>query len=209
MKLDSKYFDSIRIKPGKRKDAKPEGPVCEWDGCEKPGTHRAPKGRDQEGQYHQFCVDHVRQYNKSYNYFSGLGDEDISQAQKDAMTGGRPTWAMGTNTSANQAPPPRGENMRSGSASYYNRLRDPHGFIGSQSRSKREAAKPRKAKTLEKKALETLSLTEDATKHEITARYKQLVKTHHPDANGGDRASEDRFREVVQAYRLLKQAGFC
>ena len=41
------------------------------------------------------------------------------------------------------------------------------------------------------------------------ARYKELVKRHHPDANGGDRASEERFRDVIQAYRMLKQAGLC
>jgi len=54
-----------------------------------------------------------------------------------------------------------------------------------------------------------LQLAEDATHMDIKSRYKELVKKHHPDANGGDRGSEDRFREVVQAYQLLKQAGFC
>ena len=44
---------------------------------------------------------------------------------------------------------------------------------------------------------------------DIKAAYKALVKKHHPDANGGDRGSEERFRAVIQAYQLLKQAGFC
>ena len=67
----------------------------------------------------------------------------------------------------------------------------------------------RKAKPLEAKALETLGLDAKATGAAIKSRYKELVKRHHPDANGGDRGSEDRFRDVLQAYRVLKQAGLC
>jgi DnaJ-class molecular chaperone len=73
----------------------------------------------------------------------------------------------------------------------------------------RPSARLRKAKPLEAKALDTLGLDVKATGEDIKSRYKELVKRHHPDANGGDRASEDRFRDVIQAYQLLKQAGFC
>ncbi len=73
----------------------------------------------------------------------------------------------------------------------------------------RETPRERKAKPLEAKALETLGLDAKATGAAIKSRYKELVKRHHPDANGGDRGSEDRFRDVLQAYRVLKQAGLC
>ncbi len=66
----------------------------------------------------------------------------------------------------------------------------------------------RKPRTLEIKALATLGLEPNSTGDKIKARYKELVKQHHPDANGGDRGSEERFRDVIQAYQLLKQAGF-
>ena len=59
------------------------------------------------------------------------------------------------------------------------------------------------------KAFDTLELPANATASDIKSRYKELVKKHHPDANGGDRGSEERFRAVIQAYQLLKQAGFC
>jgi DnaJ-domain-containing protein 1 len=52
------------------------------------------------------------------------------------------------------------------------------------------------------KALLTLELTGDATPAKIKARYKDLVKRHHPD--GGDRSSEDRLREIIQAYNFLR-----
>ena len=61
----------------------------------------------------------------------------------------------------------------------------------------------------ERKCLRTLDLDEDAKADEIKARFKALVKRHHPDINGGDKQSEDRLREVIQAYNHLKQAGFC
>jgi DnaJ-class molecular chaperone len=67
----------------------------------------------------------------------------------------------------------------------------------------------RKLKTLEAKAFDTLGLSAGATGEDIKSAYKMLVKKHHPDANGGDRGSEERFRAVIQAYQLLKQAGFC
>jgi DnaJ-class molecular chaperone len=60
---------------------------------------------------------------------------------------------------------------------------------------------------LERKALETLGLPQAATKEEIKSRFKELVKRHHPDTNGGHRGSEDRLREIIQAYNYLKQAG--
>ena len=70
MKLDSKYFDSIRKKTKTKAAAPPQTPVCQWDGCEADGAHRAPVGRHADGQYFLFCFDHVREYNKGYNYFS-------------------------------------------------------------------------------------------------------------------------------------------
>ena len=54
-------------------------------------------GRLREGQYFCFCLDHVREYNATYNYFNGMSDEAVLRYQKDALTGHRPTWKMGAN----------------------------------------------------------------------------------------------------------------
>jgi curved DNA-binding protein CbpA len=204
MKSYSKYFERIRVRPDPEAELKSRAPRCQWDGCDEAGTHRAPVGRLREGEYFKFCFDHVREYNKGFNYFSGLADSEIARFQKEALTGHRPTWSMGVNAAARSSPDIA--QQRSGRAGYYNRMRDPYNLFGD-----RENARPRerKAKPLEAKALETLGLDIRATATEIKARYKELVKRHHPDANGGDRGSEDRFRDVLQAYRVLKQAGLC
>jgi DnaJ-class molecular chaperone len=60
---------------------------------------------------------------------------------------------------------------------------------------------------LERKALGALGFSESVSKSEIKSRFKELVKRHHPDSNGGDRASEEKLREIIQAYNYLKQAG--
>jgi hypothetical protein len=103
MKQTSKYFDSIRVSGNKRAKTmspqQPERAPCEWKGCTKPGGHRAPKGRGRDGEFFLFCVDHVRQYNATYNYFDGMSDDQVEDFRKDAATGHRPTWKVGANGS--------------------------------------------------------------------------------------------------------------
>ncbi len=71
------------------------------------------------------------------------------------------------------------------------------------------AAEPRPIRNAERKAFDTLGLEIDATAVEIKARFKELVKRHHPDANGGDRSTEHRLIEIIQAYNYLKSMKFC
>lgn len=204
MKLDSKYFDGIRLRPDRLAAEKARAPDCAWEGCKEPGIYKAPRGRDHEGQYLHFCVDHVRMYNKAYNYFSGLNDQDIQTYLKDSLTGHRPTWTMGANagTDGTTQAPPRARR-------WSGRSRDPFNLFGEGDGRNRSAAAPKKVRSLESKALATLDLAEDSSGETIRTRYKSLVKQYHPDANGGDRGHEDRLREVIQAYKLLKQSGFC
>ncbi|SKA05094.1 J domain-containing protein [Consotaella salsifontis] len=202
MKLDSKYFDRIRLRPDPLAQEKARAPGCEWEGCEESGIYRAPRGRDHEGEYYHFCVDHVRLYNKSYNYFSGLGDKDIQAYLKDSMTGHRPTWGMGSNSTRPQGAEAKAKGLNS-------HIRDPYNLFGEADLKRRFETRRKKVRSLEAKAFEALDLTPDSDGEAIRMRYKNLVKRYHPDANGGDRGSEDRLREVIQAYKLLKQSGFC
>lgn len=203
MRLDSKYFDRIRTRRKREQETEQAPPCCQWDGCDKKGAHRAPVGRNAEGQFFLFCFEHVKEYNKGYNYFSGLSDGEIARYQKEAITGHRPTWTVGVNKSAKDSP--LHSDMRSGSY----RVRDPFGFVNGTKSNGPRFPEQRKLKTLEAKAFDTMGLEASATSSEIKSRYKELVKKHHPDANGGDRGSEERFRAVIQAYQLLKQNGFC
>ncbi len=207
MKFDSPIFDKIRIKPrGKQKPKVAAAKPCEWQGCKEPGPHRAPKGRDREGEFWNYCLDHVREYNATYNYFAGMKEDAVQSYQKDALTGHRPTWKMGQN--GGEKSRKKGGNPGFTGESWNDPFRI---FGGGAGASPQEGAAPegRMIRNAERKAFDTMGLEVDATAEALKARYKELVKRHHPDANGGDRSSEDRLRAVIQAYNYLKTQGFC
>jgi len=56
---------------------------------------------------------------------------------------------------------------------------------------------------LERDPYEVLGIEPEATKAEIRKAYRRLAKQHHPDANPGDAATAERFKEVQQAYESL------
>jgi hypothetical protein len=211
MKLDSKYFDMIRIRPDPtepRREPLGRGlPCCQWKGCEEPAPHRAPKGRGREGQFYEFCAEHVRRYNASYNYFDGMSDAEVEEFRKDAVTGHRPTWKVGANAWSHGTP----HNVTGEEFKRFSRTSQAarQGFYAWRAKQARASAVPagRKLKPLEKRSLDTMGLDGRATAEDIKARYKELVKRHHPDANGGDRGAEDKLREIIQAYNYLKQTG--
>jgi hypothetical protein len=206
MTSDSPLFDRIRVKPDKDRRPRTHSPACEWPSCAAPATHRAPKGRLREQEYWQFCLDHVREYNHSYNFFAGMSTDDIARYQREAVIGHRPTWKMGMNGGRPTA--------RSHSARFRPELAvDPFGafreFGGpAGARSDSERRETRAVRNAERKALDALGLEADASLQEVKTRFKALVKRHHPDVNGGDRSSEDRLREIIQAYKYLKSVGF-
>jgi hypothetical protein len=204
MNLNSKYFDRIRISPAESSVNDPAAAPCEAVGCPHMGGYRAPKGRGREGQYYNFCLDHVREYNKSYNYFAGMPDADVAEYQRSAATGHRPTWTMGVNRAAGETRDPR--------FAWASAFSDPFGIFGgdiprAEARPEEPARRP--LRNLERRSFAALDLEGHEDAGEIKARYKTLVKQLHPDANGGDRSSEDRLRQIIQAYHYLRSVGFC
>ncbi|SDN88207.1 DnaJ domain-containing protein [Methylobacterium phyllostachyos] len=207
MDLNSRLFDSIRIKPScDEPKAAVEG-GCENPGCTQPGLYRAPKGRKAEGQYWRFCIDHVRAYNATYNYFDGMNDAAVQAYQKDAIIGHRPTWAMGVNKSGQAKP----ANEPARDWAYV----DPLGILRGEGvndtrrRARQpEPEKPRHSATV-RRALDVMGLEEGADTAAIKAQYKVLVKRFHPDANGGDRSFEERLRDIIRAHDVLRAAGLC
>ena len=85
---------------------------------------------------------------------------------------------------------------------------DPLGAMRARARARSEKAAPAGPRhgVAASKALTTLGLDETADAPAIRARYKELVKRLHPDANGGDRSREEKLREIIQAYKHLRTA---
>lgn len=210
MKLESPWFDRIRTKAKAQRGpaAQVKHALCEHPGCAEKGEFRAPKGRDREGEYWRFCFDHVRAYNQGYNYFRDMPDDDVLAYQKDSLTGHRPTWTMGVN-SAGVGPGPKRPHGAHPRFANWN-FDDSHNLFGEDAAPRPPPEKPkRQIRNLERKAFDELGLDIEAGGDEIKTRFKTLVKRLHPDANGGDRGTEDKLRAVIQAYNYLKQAGLC
>lgn len=203
MKLDSTYFDRIRIKADKQR-AHDQLPDCDWPECCEHGRYPAPKGRGHEGEYHRFCLDHVRAYNKTYNYFAGMSDRDVMSWQRHAATGHRPTWPLGQNSWAmHNGGQRQSQNGRS------TRVEDPYDLFEGGPEGAGSTRPRRPLRHGELKALHSMGLDETATPDQVKSQYKTLVKRLHPDANGGSRANEDKLREIIQAYDRLRTAGLC
>lgn len=198
MKLNSRYFDSIRVKPEDDRSLREETPECEWPDCGEPGKYPAPKGRDGENEYFYFCLRHVREYNKDYNYFKGMPDNEVKNFMASSRTGHRPTWKMGENAKSGSAK--RAASM--GKA----KIDDPFNITGEKAEVH---ARPRRTvRNQELKSLHELGLDETATAESATKQYKVLIKRLHPDANKGSRANEEKLTRVIKAYEYLKTSGF-
>lgn len=195
-----KFVFDIPVKPKNRKTKRHE-PVkhrCHVDGCKSPGEFKAPRNPNDLKDYYWFCLDHVREYNRGWDYFKNMSEAEAADFRRDAVTGHRPTSPLGSNPSGGS---------RSGRM---DNLHDPFSIIddGPGSHQAREAKTRRpKLGKIATDALNTLGLDETATLNEVKARYKELVKRYHPDVNGGDRGAEDRLDRVIRAYKQLQNSG--
>ncbi len=127
-----------------------------------------------------------------------MSDAAVMAFQKDALTGHRPTWKMGT-----------GKRNIKPDLSALGTRDDPFGLFGEGMRNEqKKQTEKRQIRNAERKALDRLGLDVGATPQQVKVRFKELVKQFHPDVNGGDRSTEDRLVEVIQSYNYLKSAGF-
>ena len=95
MKLSSKYFDEIRSKKTEKESKRD----CESLGCKESGDYIA---KSKNGKVNYYCIEHIRLYNKNYNFFSDMSEDEIIDFQVSSMTGHRPTWKMSSNGSSSQ-----------------------------------------------------------------------------------------------------------
>ena len=162
---------------------------CAWADCAEKGIHKAPKSRDNLRDYQYFCDQHIKEFNKSWNYFDGMDSDAIYAFQKDATTGHRPTW---------RPDDPRKCNPEALEEALYR-------FMDGESHSFRAQQKASRLPTAQRDALALLDLAHPTTQEEIKKNYKQLAKKFHPDFNKGDKKAEETFKNITVAYRLLQE----
>jgi transposase len=181
----------------------PQPTHCQHPECDLPGVYRAPKSRTQLNEYFWFCLDHVRDYNKAWDYYAGMSQSEIERHVRNDVVGQRPTWPLGKWG----AHGPRGRSYRVHSDFIPDDVKE--ALNGAQAKEQRERETRRRNARLskEEQALAVLELAAPVTMQEIRARYRELVKKLHPDANGGDKSAEERLKVVNQAYSTLKAAA--
>ena len=185
--------DVFALKPGER--------VCDHAGCRRAGSTRAPKHRDLPEEHYWFCQPHAAEYNRNWNFFAGLSEAEIRRRQdEEVMTGGRPTWEMKAGRMSREAAA-FSQKFQAGKGGY----KDYYELFGGK-RPKPEPER-RKLGKIERNALADLDLDEDADGPKIRARYTELVRRLHPDANQGDRSGEHRLQRVIRSYQSLRKAG--
>ena len=167
---------------------------CAIAGCSEPGEYKAPvepADFNGPGSWRLLCLDHVREHNSSYNYFSGMSAEEISAAQSPY---------------GHWEPTVRAFSATAGTAPAWSDFVDPLDAIAARFRFSKAQA-PSRFSQPERRALSVLGLAEDCDRHALRSRYSKLVRRYHPDKNGGDRSHETRLREVIAAYQALKASA--
>jgi hypothetical protein len=175
--------------------------LCDHPGCIAGGDFRAPKSRLELHDYHWFCLEHVRAYNSAWNYYAGMSDTEIEAEIRHDTVWQRPSWRLGD---------------RHGPG-YADRIRDAFGVFSGQSEGARESGRRhgdngrdqvRRVLSAREQALAVFEMEPPFTLVRLKARYKTLVKLHHPDAHGGDKAAEEKLKIINQAYATLKASYF-
>jgi hypothetical protein len=162
---------------------------CDHPRCKGEGEFRAPKSRTALNEYYWFCLDHVRDYNRAWDYCAGMTPEEIEKMVRADVTWQRASWPLGKLTGGG----------------FFGidpeRVKDTFGLFGEEFWKKKSPPAPKASP--EDDAKRVMEIKDPLTLAGLKARYKELCKRHHPDANGGDKASEERFKEIGQAYRTL------
>ncbi len=180
--------------------AEPPVRACDHPDCAGGGEFRAPKSRLDLHDYYWFCLDHVRAYNAAWNYYAGMSDHEIEAEIRSDTVWQRPTWRLGDRHGPGWAARVRnsfGVYSGDGSGDRHGRERD---------RPNREAS--RRALSAQEQALAVFEIEPPFTPVRLRARYKALVKLHHPDSHGGDKAAEEKLKIINQAYATLKAGYF-
>jgi hypothetical protein len=172
--------------------------LCNHPGCEAGGEFRAPRSRLELDSYYWFCLDHVRGYNAAWNYYAGMSETEIEAEIRRDTVWQRPTWKLG---------------QRHGPA-YEARVNDPLGvYSGKDGPQQRRNGKhgpdaETRVASAREQALAVFDIDPPFTQVSLKARYKVLVKLHHPDAHGGDKEAEEKLKIINQAYTTLKASYF-
>ena len=160
--------------------------LCEYHKCEKIGDYKAPKSRENLHDYIWLCLDHIREYNKAWNYYEGMNEEEIEEQIRKSTTWERPSWPLGKSSNINWS------NIKI-------QVDEIDGF--NKNNPNIDSFHFNKSDLISFKILEMKPCNEIEV---IKNAYKKLAKRYHPDNNGGNKSYEDKLKLINRAYSDLK-----
>ena len=165
---------------------------CDSPKCNEKGEYRAPKSRVMLNEYFYFCLDHIKEYNKSWDFYKGMSVEQIENSMRSDTFWDRPSWPL-KNSFKNIFDEfneyvedfVKNDDDKINDTYFKNKLLDENLTI------------------MEAKALKELDLKMPISLEKIKKNYKKLVKIFHPDVNGNNKDAEERFKQINESYKLL------
>ena len=163
--------------------------ICAWNNCFEIGEYKAPIEKDNSKKYKLLCFSHIKEFNKNWNYFSGMNDKEIFNFLKSDITWHKPTQSFASNDNFFKI-------------LWKNTLNDEkandHFKNGYEYKSFIDFDKN------DIKAFTILNLPVGLKWEEVQAKFKKLVKKFHPDKNAGNKKYEDKLKVITLAYTQLK-----
>ena len=160
---------------------------CDWNSCDKLGEFKAPAKKDDKVLW--FCEEHVREYNKKWDFFEGMSQDEIEDFIFKDIVGHRKTQKFGSR-----------DNF------FYklwnNAIEDE--LLNISKFKKTLSHENQKYTEKQIKALKKMELKPNISWITIKEQFKKLVKKYHPDMNAGDKKYEEKLKEITIAYSYLK-----
>ena len=163
--------------------------ICDWNKCTNEGLYKAPKERDNSKNFRLLCLDHVKEFNKNWNYFSGMNDQQVLEFLKSDMIWHKPTQSFSSSDNffkvlwRNALRDEMDKNNLNNYSNSMNKFKFTHNDI---------------------KAFSILGVTVGLKWEKIQVKFKKLVKKFHPDMNYGNKKFEDKLKVITLAYTQLK-----
>ena len=161
--------------------------ICDWKNCKKTGQYRAPVEKDNSKKFRWLCLDHVKEFNKSWDYFRGMSDKEVSNFLKSDMTWHKPTQSFSS--------PDNFFNIL-----WNNTLNDEPNLSNGSLEKKISFSQK------EREAFRIIELEIGTNWEKIQNQFKKLVKKYHPDMNAGNKKFEEKLKIITLAYTQLKLA---
>ena len=162
--------------------------ICEWSNCKETGKFKAPAERDNIKNFKWLCELHIKEFNKNWNYFDGMSQNEIENFLKSDLTWHRPTQKFGS-----------ADNFFN--ILWNNALNDKFKIFKDE---KPFSISSKKLGEKDKDAFRIMGLEFNDDWTTIQKKFKTLVKKFHPDKHSGNKKYEDKLKKITLAYSHLK-----